>query len=249
MKYPTIKDRLAARQEPQNKLTVMHQDWRDLLFLHWEIDPLVILSTLPPGLYVDSFKDKAYIGLTPFALKNLRLSILPPIPGLSDFPEINVRTYVFDENGIPGIWFYSLDAANPAAVEAAKLINLPYRHSIIEFEKNSSNSIINVKLDTETDDLKVSSKFSYRMNGLEHFAESDSLEFFLIERYYLFTYSQSQNKLSNVQVHHSPYPLAPADLYSFDTNLITLDSFSKIIRPPDHIIMSPGVDVKIYNIE
>src|SRR3990172_1255020 len=125
MKQPSIKDRLLARQEPQDKFVVMHQDWRHLLFLHWEYDIEEIQRSLPPGLYADTFNGKAYLGIIPFSLQKLRFSVLPPVPGISDFNEVNVRTYVHDENGTPGVWFYSLDADNLPAVEAANLIRLP----------------------------------------------------------------------------------------------------------------------------
>ena len=248
MKFPSIKDRLNARLEPQDKTIVMHHQWRNLLFLHWEIDKDLIQQTLPPGLYTDTFNNKAYIGITPFMLKNLKLGILPPIPGISDFPEINVRTYVFDDSGIPGIWFYSLDADNLPSVKAAHLINLPYVHSDIAYEDGTSDEIISFSL-KRNNTPRTASKFSFIINGKDFFAESDSLEFFLIERYYLFTYLNEKQKLNKIQVHHNPYPLCSADLLDYDSNLLQADGFSLINRYPDHIIMSPGVDVNIYNMK
>jgi uncharacterized protein len=123
---PTLDVRTALREEPSAS-PVMYQTWRDLLFLHWEWDPAEIQATLPPGLYVDIFGDKAYVGVTPFFMSEVRASFLPAIPGTSEFLELNVRTYVHDRNGVPGVWFYSLDCNLGLAVMLAKAFySLPY---------------------------------------------------------------------------------------------------------------------------
>jgi len=108
----------------------MYQQWRDLLFLHWEYPAAAIQETLPEGLFVDTFGGTAYLGIVPFFMRNSRPRFLPAVPGLSNFMELNLRTYVYDRSGIPGVWFYSLDANQPLAVEIARRIfHLPYRHA------------------------------------------------------------------------------------------------------------------------
>src|SRR5689334_21931376 len=102
-------DRLAMRARPEGK-PVMEQNWEQILFLHWSVDPAFIQARIPPQLEVDTFEDKAWIGITPFRVSGLHLMSLPPIPGLDSFNEINVRTYVHHK-GKPGVWFFSLDAS------------------------------------------------------------------------------------------------------------------------------------------
>ena len=104
---------------------VMAQTWEDLLFAHWRL-PQERLQELVPGLPVDTFDGDAWLGITPFVVTNLRAVGTPPAPGISTFPELNVRTYVtVDEK--PGIYFFSLDAGSRLAVEAARrLYRLPY---------------------------------------------------------------------------------------------------------------------------
>src|SRR5215211_1177496 len=105
---PTDSSRQAARDYPQrNAIPIMEQQWRNLLFLHWEYDAELIQKTLPKGLFVDKFDGKAYVGITPFWVPKVNLKMLPSIPGASHFLEINLRTYVYDETGAPGVWFYS----------------------------------------------------------------------------------------------------------------------------------------------
>src|SRR4051812_9056703 len=105
----------------------MVQSWRHLLFVHWEV-PLEILRPLvPSSLTIDTFDGKALIGLVPFTMQGIRLAYLPPVPGTTAFHETNLRTYVHRSGRDPGVWFFSLDAANALAVKVARaLFHLPY---------------------------------------------------------------------------------------------------------------------------
>ncbi len=91
----------------------MYQRWQDLLFLHWSVDPSDVACTLPRGLSVDTFDDQAWIGVVPFQMTGVRPRFFPAVPGISNFPELNLRTYVVDDQGRPGVWFYSLDTPMP----------------------------------------------------------------------------------------------------------------------------------------
>jgi uncharacterized protein YqjF (DUF2071 family) len=127
-------ERLAMRVRPEGT-PVMEQVWEDLLFLHWPIEEALIRPLIPQDLEIDTFEDHAWIGITPFRLTGLRLMSLPPIPGFSEFNEINVRTYVVHE-GKPGIWFFSLDTSKMIpAIGARVFFGLPYYSAEIEFLK------------------------------------------------------------------------------------------------------------------
>ena len=132
MLTPTDEQRLAQRVQP-NSPVVMRQEWSHLLFLHWEMDPALIQEHLPPGLTVDTYDGKAYLGVVPFHMDNVRPSFCPTVPGLSWFLELNLRTYVHDENGVPGVWFFALDCDQWLAVKLARsLFHLPYQHAQME---------------------------------------------------------------------------------------------------------------------
>ena len=109
VELPNHTARLAARQPNGRRPQLMHQRWESLLFLHWRVSADRIQRTLPPGLTVDTFQGAAYLAIVPFFMLNVRPVGLPAVPWLSFFQELNVRTYVFDDAGTPGIWFYSLD--------------------------------------------------------------------------------------------------------------------------------------------
>src|SRR5437870_3076049 len=111
-------DRLSPTVRPVGR-AVMRQSWRHLLFLHWEVAPEELRPHLPPGLELDLYEGKAYLGLILFTMTGVRAEGAPAIPLLSRFHETNLRTYVHAAGRDPGVWFFSLDAANAAAVVAA----------------------------------------------------------------------------------------------------------------------------------
>jgi uncharacterized protein len=94
---------------PPERKPAMYQSWQELLFLHWEIAPEVIAATLPDGLVPHLREGRAYLGIVPFLMRNIRPRGFPCVPWISDFLELNVRTYVLGPGGVPGVWFYSLD--------------------------------------------------------------------------------------------------------------------------------------------
>ena len=105
------------------------QQWDDLAFVHWEIDPAALEKLLPEGLEPDLHDGRGWIGVVPFEMRDVSPRGLPRFPPMSDFPEINIRTYV-TRGGKPGVWFISLDASNPVAVKAARaLFHLPYHRA------------------------------------------------------------------------------------------------------------------------
>ena len=105
---------------------VTRQTWADLTFLHWRVEPSVLQPLLPERLRVDVVDGSAWVGVTPFEMKGVRLPGLPAVPGWSRFPEVNVRTYVRGPDGRDGLWFFSLVCPRRGVVSALRAIGLPY---------------------------------------------------------------------------------------------------------------------------
>jgi hypothetical protein len=243
---PRLEDRLTARERPAGRSPVMFQRWRVLLFLHWEFDSHEIQKTLPGGLYTDTFNGSAYVGVVPFFMRDVHPVLLPAVPGISNFLELNLRTYVYDERGTPGIWFYSLDANQWLAVELAKrFFGLPYYRAEMSAKKNEGGEVIFSSRRLSADS-RLRSTFRYRGMGPVRNADAGSLEFFLIERYILFSYFPKQEKLMMGRVHHQPYPLLDAEVSEWDDKLFELDGLKPPGRQPHPIVLSPGVDVDVF---
>jgi uncharacterized protein YqjF (DUF2071 family) len=118
---------------------VMYQTWSWITFLHWSYPPEAVQRLLPDSLEVQTFEERAWVGLTPFFLEDLRTPVAPALPWFTSFPETNVRTYVRGPDGREGLWFFSLDAARLEPVLVARpTYALPYMWSDMAVERDGS---------------------------------------------------------------------------------------------------------------
>ena len=187
----------------------MYQRWHDLLFAHWPIDAKVLSELIPSSLQLDTFDGQAWLGVVPFWMSGIRGRGLPAMPYLSQFPEINVRTYVTDGEK-PGVWFFSLDAANRIAVQVArKYFCLPYYHARMECRLNENRVEYSSKR-IHANMPPAEFQGSYAAVGDVQFAEEGSLEYWLAERYCLYT-TDNSGGLCRAEIHHPPWPLQRAE--------------------------------------
>jgi uncharacterized protein YqjF (DUF2071 family) len=199
-----VTDETAHRPWPlPERSWVLGQTWDDLLFVHWAVDPRQVRPHVPDGLELDLRDGSAWIGVTPFRLGGLRAKGTLPLPYVSSFLEINVRTYV-THDGKPGIWFFSLDASSEAAVLAARqLYRLPYFRARIRMEPGSRATF------ECTRDAQTEFSAAYGGAGPVSPAAPGSLEHFLTERYCL--YAEHDGRLFRAEIHHRPWPLQSAE--------------------------------------
>ena len=193
---------------------VMTQRWNDLLFAHWPVPPAAIAPLIPQGVQVDTFHGSAWLGVVPFWMDRIKFRGIPQIPGTSSFPELNLRTYVRDpHSGAPGVYFLSLDASNLLAVLLGRaLYRLPYHWADMRIEQRREREFWFASRRRMTAPPVL---FSARYRGLgptRRLAESrpGSLEYFLTERYCLFTRGRDGHAM-RANVHHVPWPLEEAE--------------------------------------
>ncbi|MEM9882170.1 MAG: DUF2071 domain-containing protein [Planctomycetota bacterium] len=225
---------------------VMRQRWRDLLFLHWPLPPEVIQNRLPAGLKVDTYGGDAYLGVVPFSMEGVRPARLPAVPGLSSFGELNLRTYVVGPDGLPGVWFFSLDAHQRVAVWVARtFFALPYHHARIAVETGGEPRRTAYRW-SRGGPMPPKPAFDWTLAGPPRPAEPGSLAAFLAERYVLFSHRPRSDRLYAGRVDHEPYGLCPVELNRHDTALFGLNGFAAPTGPPTHVTASRGVDVAIH---
>jgi uncharacterized protein len=191
---------------------IMAQTWHSLLFAHWRIDVAQLRTTLrpqiPDALDIDTFQGDAWIGVVPFRMSGVRLRATPALPTLSAFPELNVRTYV-THGGKPGVWFFSLDAANPIAVSVARAwFHLPYFNARMRCEpRDGWIEYSSERKHRGATAAKLRAK--YRPIGESFHARLGTLEHFLTERYCLYA-ADAKGQIKRGDIQHGPWQLQPA---------------------------------------
>jgi uncharacterized protein YqjF (DUF2071 family) len=182
------------------------QTWCDLLFAHWRVSAEKLRRVMPPTLPLHLDDDgSAWLGITPFVVKGLRPRGTPPLPWISQFAELNVRTYV-ELDGKPGIYFFSLDAARRAAVIAARRVyRLPYFHARMRADR------VGARMDYESkriDSSGAPAAFRAQYSPAGEITD-DQLARWLAERYCAYTVDENARPL-RIDIHHPPWPLQPA---------------------------------------
>lgn len=185
----------------------MHQNWGKLLFLHFSVPVSVLRPMIPKALEIDTHDGGAWVSITPFTMWGIRPVMLPAVPGLSETHELNVRTYVHAE-GVPGVWFFSLDASNAIAVLAARLgFHLPYYRADMHLEE-AAETFDFVSRRTDGDGARADFHARWTRGPELPAPAPDSLEFFLVERYCL--YAAREAKVYRARIHHAPWSLRRA---------------------------------------
>lgn len=190
---------------------IMSQDWNELLFAHWPVPKEVIEKRIPQEFEVDTFDGSAWIGVVPFRMDEVGFRY---IPFKTKFLELNVRTYVKLKD-YSAVYFFSLDATDFLAVEAARLwFGLPYLKAQMSYEKKGDTvHYKSRRLDKRANHAHL--EVEYKPVGSELASTPGSLEHFLTERYCLL--SKRGNKVVRGDIHHKKWPLYKAEA-AFHTN-------------------------------
>ncbi len=189
----------------------MTQTWHDLLFAHFRVDSATLRTLVPEALALDVYEGQAWLSITPFWIGSLRPPGIPPLPRLSRFYELNVRTYVSYRNK-PGVYFFSLDASNLSAVWGARMFyRLPYWHARMSAEGKQQIRYQARRLHgPKSADGMPQLRVSYMPTSQPRAARPGSLEAFLAERYC--HYAWNRKKLYRAEIHHLPWPLQQAEV-------------------------------------
>ena len=228
---------------PPSKPWAMAQTWHDLIFAHWPIAVEQLRSLIPAGLRIDTYEGQAWVGVVPFRMSGIRPRLLPPVPWLSAFPELNVRTYVIADDK-PGVWFFSLEAANPVAVAVARWwYLLPYFRAQMSCR-------------TEGTDIAYASRrvhrgapaanffAQYRPTGAVFQARRGSLEYWLTERYCLYT-TDARRQIYRGEIDHPPWPLQLAEA-AIRENTMTLSLDIRLPEVPPLLHFARQQDVVVW---
>lgn len=223
----------------------MTQVWSELLFVHWQFPASLIQKMLPPGLHVHTFAGEAYVGVVSFAMSQIRPFYFPALPMVSKSLELNLRTYVFDNQKNPGVWFFSLDASSPLLVMLARrFFHLPYFKAHQQMQTQNNFSFKSKRVG-----YRQQNQLEFQPGQKSFLADPGSLDFFLTSRFLLFSWNHHKSQLYKGRIYHDPYQLKNVELLEFDTHLFSMDGLPEPIGQPDHVIYCPGAEVNIFTLQ
>ena len=223
-------------------LPVMHQCWNHLLFLHWAESSERLRPLLPRGLELDDHQGTTYIGVVGFLMEQVRPRGLPALPWLSFFRELNVRLYVRDRWGRPGVHFLSLDCDRAVAVWIARTcFSLPYRHATMDFGTAHGESTLTCQRRGTRLGPAV---YSWSPASPPLVSEPGTVEFHLLERYRFFT--ERRGRLQEGRVRHAPYMASSARLSGWSALPLAWNGLPLPERPPDLAHCCRGVAVEAH---
>jgi uncharacterized protein len=230
---------LSIRTQPSG-WPVMYQTWGKLLFLHWPVAAELLQPLIPSRLRLDTFEGQAWVSVAPFTMWGIRPIFFPPLPVLSQSHELNVRTYVHME-GVPGAWFFSLDASNALAVLGARLsLGLPYFRARMRLQEHQADIHFT---STRTHPGAPVAQFEGTWSRGEPRPSPlpDTLDFFLVERYCLYTTRRGQ--LYRVRIFHRPWPLCRVERLSFTSTM--LESQGLPAPSEDPLLHAQGESIRV----
>jgi uncharacterized protein YqjF (DUF2071 family) len=224
----------------------MSMRWCDLLFAHWAVDPAVVRRLIPGGLELDLFDGCAYVGVVPFRMEGVRPRLVPALPGLHAFPELNLRTYV-NSGGKPGVWFFSLDAGQKLAVRVARhFFHLPYFDADFRIESIDGN-IRYTALRTHRGAPDGKFVADYRPIGPVYESARGSLDAWLTDRYCLYS-ADSAGRLYRAEIDHQAWPLQHS---AAEVRVSTLSDWLgiELKEEPRTLHFAKSLDVRAWSLE
>jgi uncharacterized protein YqjF (DUF2071 family) len=220
----------------------MHQCWNHLFFLHWTERKERLQAFLPPGLMLDEHEGAAHVGVVGFLMDAVRPCGLPAVPWLSFFRELNVRLYVRDALGRPGVYFLSLDCDRAIAVWIARtFFSLPYRHASMAFGATPDEFTLRCRRRGAN---RGWADYAWQPVSIPTVSSPGTLEYHLLERYRFFTHRRG--RLHEGRVSHAPYEASKANFSKWSTLPLAWDGLPVPDRPPDLAHYCRGVSVEAY---
>ena len=224
----------------------MRMIWHDLLFANWPVPADVLRPLIPPGLKVDTLDGEAWISIVPFRMTGVLPRGVPAMPGLSAFAELNVRTYVTTEDK-PGVWFFSLDAAQRIAVWVARrTFYLPYYYARMSarYEGDAVHYTSDRRGHRDTPACFIG---NYRPTGEVFSAREGTIEHWLTSRYCLYS-ADRRGRIWRGEIDHAPWPLQRAEA-QIETCSMTAPLGIKLPDTKPLLCFSKRLDVVAWKIE
>jgi len=212
---------------------LLRQDWREVAFLHWEVDPAIAARLLPPGTRPDVLDGRTFAGLIALRMQHTAVLGGPPMPWLGTFGQANVRLYSVDREGRRGVVFLSLDAGRLLPALTARAAGLPYRPARVRVRRQGDRCSYRAERLTGSPHASIELRIGPRR-------DPGPLELFVTARWGM--HHRFPGRTVYAAVQHGPWQLHDARLAACDTDLPEAAGLPPMSGPPVSVLFSPGID-------
>ncbi|MDN3245144.1 YqjF family protein [Streptomyces mutabilis] len=233
---PVTPDAPAATGAP-----LLTQEWLDLAFVHWAVEPAAVAGLMPRGTVPDTHDGLTYVGLVAFRMHRVGWFRLPGLPYFGSFPETNVRLYSVDAHGRRGVVFRSMDASRLVPVMMGRFVfRLPYLWSRMSV-RSAGDTVTYTSSRRWPGPRRAYSRITVRTG--ERVPEPTALEYFLTARWGM--HNAFFGGTAYLPNHHPRWPLYRAELVTCDENLVAAAGVPAPTGAPVSVLYSPGVRVRL----
>ena len=206
-----------------------YQEWNNAIFFHFKVDLEELKKHVPKELEIDLFRGESWVSVVAFTMEKIRPKNIPAFSPISNFHEINIRTYV-KKNNKTGVYFLSIEGGTKLSCKIAKYISdLPYRYSLIERSSKHYSSI----------NLKFKDELCFKFEIGKQIEQKSELDNWLTERYALF--QETDNYINEYEIHHLPWLVNDVEVKSLKC---FYPRFKNLLNnKPDKMQYSKGVKV------
>jgi uncharacterized protein YqjF (DUF2071 family) len=211
------------------------QNWLDLSFLHWPVQPSAVEALFPPGTRPDVIDGVTYVGLIAFRMSRAGIGPELPVPYLGDFLETNVRLYSVDDQGHHGVLFLSLETERLAvAVASRATVGIPYTWA--KMRSTHHDDIVSYESTRRWPQRGLHTQLSMRIGPA---VRPTDVEIWLTARWG--AHSRVAGRTLWTPNIHPAWPVHEATLLSLDDGLVAGAGVSLGDAPMLRPLWSPGV--------
>lgn len=215
MEFPEVEHRPFPHS---NVPWFMTQQWNNMAMFHWPIDTALLEKQIPEQLKIDTFDGVGWLSFAVFQVTHSRIRGFPKVPYFSTFIQINVRTYV-TYNGVSGVYFFSLDANKWPIVFGAKVaMKLPYKLAQMTMKNEQTDMYFNSSR-KKTGSGSPAFTCQYRPTSESFYPGANSLDYWLLERYCLWT--TKGKSVFRSDIHHDRWKVTQAKATIHENSIAT----------------------------
>ena len=227
---------------------LLSAEWRDLVMISYEVDPVILGPLVPAGTSLDFYEGQALVTLVGLRFLHTRVAGIP-VPLHQDFEQVNFRFYVWRQTEAEtrrGVVFIKEIVPSLSMTLSArfllneKFVTAPMRHEVTGGELGWAS------YEWQLNDRW--NQVAARRNGPSGPAAPHSLEAFIKDRPWGYSRQRDESTLE-LEVEHPPWDIWPAADPTVDCEVSAVfgsQFVTALSRPPVLVFIAVGSETVVH---